>query len=198
MKLRAFLLAAATAVTGIALGAQGSDARGGPSSIQPAVLKEWLSYIASDELQGREVYTEGLGLAASFIAEHLKQWGVKPGADDGDYFQTIKVVGVKNASHSSVVVDVNGEIRMFKDGEGFTLPRNMGGPQTVTGDDIRFVGYGLQIPSRPAGRLRRGSTRRGRSSSGSAPSGPQNTGSDGFARAARRERDRQSTRGRSR
>jgi hypothetical protein len=50
---------------------------GGVASITPVELKEWLSYIASDQLQGRQVYTEGLGLAASYIADHLKEWGVK-------------------------------------------------------------------------------------------------------------------------
>ena len=55
----------------------------GVSAITPADMKEWLSYIASDQLQGRQVYTEGLGLAASYIADHLKEWGVKPGGDDG-------------------------------------------------------------------------------------------------------------------
>ena len=49
-------------------------------SITPDELKEWLSYIASDQLQGRRVYTEGLGLAAAYIADHLKEWGVKPAA----------------------------------------------------------------------------------------------------------------------
>src|SRR5689334_15213729 len=41
-------------------------------------MKEWLTYLSSDELQGRQVFTEGYGLAAQYIAEHLKQWGVKP------------------------------------------------------------------------------------------------------------------------
>jgi hypothetical protein len=27
------------------------------------------------------VYTEGIGLAAAYIADHLKEWGVKPGGD---------------------------------------------------------------------------------------------------------------------
>ena len=66
----------------------------GVSAITAADMKEWLSYIASDQLQGRQVYTEGLGLAASYIAEHLKEWGVKPAGDDGTYFQVVKVLGV--------------------------------------------------------------------------------------------------------
>ena len=147
MTRRVLLLAAAVGtILAAGLGAQPRPA-GGAASIEAASLKEWLTYIASDELQGREVYTEGLGLAAAYIADHLKRWGVKPVGDDGDYFQTIKVVGVRNDSRSSVTVEVNGETRTFKDGEGITLPRNMGGRQTVTASDVQFVGYGLQIPS---------------------------------------------------
>jgi hypothetical protein len=122
-------------------------ARGGPSSLEPAEFKEWLSYVASDELQGRQIYTEGLGLAAAYIADHLKEWGVQPAGEDGLYFQTVKVLGVRTTSHASVTVEVNGQKRTFKDGEGITFPRNMGGKQTITGDQIQFVGYGLQIPT---------------------------------------------------
>jgi Peptidase family M28 len=140
-------LAAMPLVLTVALSAQGGAAKGGLTSIQPGPLKEWLSYIASDELQGREVYSEGLGLAASYIADHLKEWGVKPAGEDGTYFQTVKVVGVRTTSKSMVIAEVNGQTRTFKDGEGVTFPRNMGGRQTVPGENVEFVGYGLQVPA---------------------------------------------------
>ena len=143
---RLILVAAGSAVLTVGLSAQ-SSSRTGMSSIEPEALKDWLTYIASDELQGREVYSEGLGLAASYIAGRLKEWGVKPAADDGDYFQTIKVVGVRTTSRSSVTVEVNARSRTFKDGEGISLPRNMGGRQTVSGAEVQFAGYGLQIPA---------------------------------------------------
>jgi hypothetical protein len=130
----------------VGLGAEKAPA-GGPKSIEPTELKEWLSYIASDELQGRQIYTEGLGLAAAYISDHLAEWGVKPAGEDGTYFQTVKVLGVRTNSNASVTVEVNGQKRTFKDGEGITFPRNMGGKQVVTGDQIQFVGYGLQVPS---------------------------------------------------
>ena len=119
---------------------------GGINSIEPGELKEWLSYVASDELQGRQIYTEGLGLTAAYIADHLQAWGVKAAGEDGTYFQTVKVLGIRTTSNSTVTVDVNGEKRTFKDGEGITFPRNQGGKQTVNGEDIQFVGYGLEIP----------------------------------------------------
>ena len=133
--------------------------------------KSGSSYIASDELQGRQIYTEGLGLAAAYIADHLKEWGVKPGGDNGSYFQTVKVVGVRTTSRASVTVDVNGQSRTFKDGEGVVFAKNMGGKQTITGDQIQFVGYGLQLPRRASTTTRR-SIPKGKSSSGSAPEGP--------------------------
>src|SRR5438874_10566586 len=117
------------------------------ASIAPDELKEWLSYIASDQLQGRRVYEEGLGLAAAYIADHLKEWGVKPAGDDGSYFQIVKVLGVDTKSNSSVTVAVNGQTKTFKDGEGVTFSKNQGGKQTVTGA-AEFVGYGLSLPER--------------------------------------------------
>ncbi|HET7695798.1 MAG TPA: M28 family peptidase [Vicinamibacterales bacterium] len=117
----------------------------GVSAITPADLKEWLTYLASDQLQGRQVYTEGLGLAASYIADHLKAWGVKPGGDDGSYFQVVKVLGVNVTRNSTVTVTANGQTKTFKDGEGVTFPANQGGKQTITGK-AEFVGYGLSLP----------------------------------------------------
>jgi hypothetical protein len=118
-----------------------------PVSIQATDLREWLSYIASDELQGRQIFGEGLGLAAGYIADHLAQWGVKPAGDDGTYFQTVKVLGVRAASKASVMVEVHGQQRLFKDGEGIAFPKKMGGAQTIAGDKLLFAGYGLQVPS---------------------------------------------------
>jgi hypothetical protein len=129
--------------------AQPAAVSAGAASITPDELREWLSYTASDQLQGRRVYEEGLGLAAAYIADHLKQWGVKPAGDDGSYFQVVKVLGVNTKSNSSVTVTLNGQTRTFKDGEGVTFARNQsqGGKQTVAGA-AEFVGYGLSLPER--------------------------------------------------
>jgi Peptidase family M28 len=117
----------------------------GVSAITQADMKEWLTYIASDQLQGRQVFTEGLGVAGAYIADHLKQWGVKPGGDDGSYFQVVKLLGVNVKRNSTVTVTVNGQTKTFKDGEGVTFPANVGGKQTITAN-AEFVGYGLSLP----------------------------------------------------
>ncbi len=120
--------------------------RAGKAPVQADDLKEWLSYIASDELEGRATFSEGLGLAAAYIAERLRSWGVKPGGDNGSYFQRVRALGVKSANRSTLTVEINGQTRVFKNGEGVTFPANVGGKRSFTVDQVEFLGYGLDAP----------------------------------------------------
>ena len=133
----AYVVAAVSAV---------AAAGGGRGAIKSQDLKEWLTYISSDELQGRAVFSAGFGLAAAYIEDHLRGWGVKPAGDHGSYLQTVRVLGVKATSHSTVTVDVNGETRTFSDGDAITFPKNMGGKRRFTVDRVEFAGYGLDAP----------------------------------------------------
>ncbi|HET7287520.1 MAG TPA: hypothetical protein VFI71_08620, partial [Pyrinomonadaceae bacterium] len=55
---------------------------GNVEAITAEQLKKWLYVVASDEMEGRDTPSRGLDLTAKFIADHLSQWGVKPGGDD--------------------------------------------------------------------------------------------------------------------
>src|SRR5215475_8507751 len=116
------------------------------SSVNSGDLQEWLSYLASDELEGRATFSEGLGLAAAYLAEQLRSWGVKPGGDNGSYFQRVRVLGVKSANRSTLAVEVNGQTRTFKNSEGVSFPTNVGGKRSFTVDQVEFLGYGLDAP----------------------------------------------------
>src|ERR1051325_4551018 len=78
-------------------------------ALNPDLLRQWLNYIAADDLEGRSTFSEGLGLAAAYIADQLKDAGVKPGGDHGTYFQRVPVLGVSTVNRSSVTVDINGD-----------------------------------------------------------------------------------------
>ena len=105
--------------------------------------QEWLTYLASDLLQGRQVFTEGYGLAAAYIAGHLKEWGLKPLGDDGTYFQTVKRRGYRVARNSSVTVTVKGQSRTFRHGDHVTFPIQSGGNQKLNFTTVEFAGYGV-------------------------------------------------------
>ncbi len=104
--------------------------------------REWLTYLSSDLLDGREVFTEGYGLAAAYVADHLRQWGVKPLGDEGSYFQIVKEHGYRVLRNSSVTVEANGQSRTFTDGDHVTFPIQAGGKQTVVFTSVAFAGYG--------------------------------------------------------
>jgi hypothetical protein len=123
------------------------SAAGGPARFDVADLKQWLSYLASDELLGRQIYTEGQGLAAGYIQAHLEAWHLKPAGDAGTFLQTVRVLGVKVTRRSSINVQVGNERRTFKDGDGVTFPKNAGARRSLTVNRVQFVGYGLDVPA---------------------------------------------------
>jgi len=58
-------------------------------TLNAAQLKDYLSFIASDEMEGRDTPSRGLDTTAKFLAMNLSRWGFKPAGDDGSYFQKI-------------------------------------------------------------------------------------------------------------
>src|SRR6478736_4185493 len=54
-------------------------------------LKESINYLASDELEGRGVGTEGLNKAADYLAGEFKKLGLKTELFDGTPFQKFEV-----------------------------------------------------------------------------------------------------------
>ncbi len=119
-------------------------------------LKEWLTYLSSDELQGRQMYTEGYGAASQYIADHLKSWGVKPLGDNGSYFQVVKLKGYKVTNNSSVTIEGAGGPKTFKNGDHVTFAMNAGKKQTVAFTGAQFVGSAAPAARhRPQGQARR-------------------------------------------
>lgn len=79
---------------------------GNVNAISEAQLKDYLTFIAADELEGRDTPSRGLNIAAKFIAAELSRWGWKPAGDSGSYFQKIELVRSRvNASQTHAGVD---------------------------------------------------------------------------------------------
>src|SRR5438034_3511439 len=61
----------------------------GTDTISAAELRDYLTFIASDEMEGRDTPSRGLDTTAKFIAMNLSRWGFKPAGDGGTFFQRI-------------------------------------------------------------------------------------------------------------
>lgn len=81
---------------------------GNVDAITQEQLRDYLTFIASDELEGRDTPSRGLNIAAKFIATHLSRWGYTPAGDHGTFFQKIVLhrTKVKPAFTSA---EVNGQ-----------------------------------------------------------------------------------------
>ena len=93
----------------------------GFDSIDPDVCREWLEYLASDELGGRETGTPGYKLAAEFIAARFAEFGLRPVGDDGTYFQRVPFARVGpdlEKSHVVLIGEAGVELLRVQVGEG--------------------------------------------------------------------------------
>lgn len=64
-------------------------AQKGAEQITAAQMREYLTFIASDEMEGRDTPSRGLDLTAKFLATNLARLGLKPAGDEGTFFQKI-------------------------------------------------------------------------------------------------------------
>ena len=117
------------------------------SPLAPETLQQWLTVLSSDDFEGRATFSPGLDKAAAYISDRLKEAGVRPLGVDGSYLQPVAVESVQAVNQSTLVVEVNGESRTFRNGEGVYFPTYVGGKRTFTLNAPQFVGYGLNVGS---------------------------------------------------
>ncbi|MEK9136989.1 MAG: PA domain-containing protein, partial [Bacteroidota bacterium] len=111
-------------------------------------LRAHIKYLASDELEGRGSGTEGNRKAAAYIADQMKQYGLKPAGDNGTYLQEFEfIAAVKLGRTNQCVLEGKGvpdgksELKVDADFRplGFTTNASVSGP-------MAFVGYGISAP----------------------------------------------------
>jgi len=107
-----------------------------------ARLKRDITYLASDELEGRGVTTRGIKLAADYIAAEFKKAGLKPAGEDGSYFQPFSMAGSVLIEPASLkLLGPEGQKVELKPGTHFQ-PQGVSSSGQVSGP-IVFAGYGI-------------------------------------------------------
>ena len=118
-------------------------------TITAAQLKDYLSFVASDLMEGRDTPSRGLDITAQFIATNLSRWGVKPAGDGGTYFQKIALrrTRVNSAQTSAEIMG-----QTYRYGEDFlaqlSLPGINGALMGTGTGSLVYVGNGWVIKSK--------------------------------------------------
>ena len=106
--------------------------------ITQAEIKYHIEFLASDSLKGRASGEEGNSIAARYIADEFKNYGLKPAGDDHKYFQSFDIVtglkaGEKNALSSGT--------KPFELNKDFN-PLAFSADKAAEGELV-FAGYGI-------------------------------------------------------
>jgi Zn-dependent M28 family amino/carboxypeptidase len=115
---------------------------GNADFISAQQLKDYLAFIASDEMEGRDTPSRGLDIAAKFIATHMARWGLKPAGDDGSYFQRMAMTQSKIDPALSYL-EING--RRFNYGADFLAAGLAGGDASGA---LVYAGHGWVIKAK--------------------------------------------------
>ena len=118
-----------------------SAARNASDAITAAQLKDYLYFVASDEMEGRNTPSRGLDITAKFMATLLSRWGFKPAGDNGTFFQKIALVR-NQTDPEKVHVEINGQKLVY--GTDFLADANSG---TINAPLV-FAGNGWYVKSK--------------------------------------------------
>lgn len=109
-------------------------------------LRAHVKYLASDELEGRGVGTQGEKLTTNYIATQLQAERVKPAGEGNSYFQTVPLVG--STTQASAALKLSGRVTTTV----LSFPKDFVGSATTQQPDNQFdaeaifVGHGISAP----------------------------------------------------
>ena len=112
-------------------------------NITAAQLKDYLYFVASDEMEGRDTPSRGLDTTAKFIGMNLSRWGFKPAGDDGTYYQKI-ALHRDSVDAAATSIEIGGE----KFAYGEDLVRVSGNNPGAVSAPIVYAGNGWRIKSK--------------------------------------------------
>lgn len=97
-------------------------------------LVHTLSFLASDELEGRATASVGIRAAGAHLAERLKLAGVEPAGDEGTYFQAVPMVRSRSVAAPECSLSGGGAAQAFALGVDYEVPA-----EPFSRKDLRIV-----------------------------------------------------------
>lgn len=116
------------------------------ANITTADMKHHITFLASDQMEGRGTGTNGQWKASQYVADQFKALGLLPAGDNGTYFQEFEfVAGVSPGSTSELTLTRGPESRKVNGGEQWT-PLAYSATGETAASEIVFAGYGINAP----------------------------------------------------
>jgi Zn-dependent M28 family amino/carboxypeptidase len=109
-------------------------------------IRAHVKYLASDQLEGRGVGTQGEKLATEYIASQFAMIGAKPAGDHGTYFQTVPLVGVTTQPNATLAAVGANQTVSFRWLDDFVGVSELQQSTDQFEAEAIFVGHGIVAP----------------------------------------------------
>jgi Tol biopolymer transport system component len=129
--------------------AQAPDASITKSEISPDDMRQHVTYLASDELDGRLTGTEGEKLATQYVADVFKKIGLQPYGDE-EWFEPFEfTAGVALGEGNQLILNGGDAAELKADVDWRPLSFSQLGE--IKPSSIVFAGYGIETPDEATG-----------------------------------------------
>ncbi len=110
-------------------------------------LMSHIRFLSHDLLEGRAPATRGDMLTITYIASQMERIGLKPGGENGTYFQSVPILSTYLDPSASLLVRGSGkELRMQFKKDFVGAIGNQQPSASLNNAELVFVGYGIDAP----------------------------------------------------
>jgi Zn-dependent M28 family amino/carboxypeptidase len=124
-----------------------------PRSALPALsqvtehsMMSHIRFLSDDLLEGRAPATRGDKLTLAYIASHMEELGLKPGGDNGTYFQKVPVLSLTAAPFALKFSKGNESLTLNYKSEFVGTAGKQQASVEINNAEIIFVGFGIEAP----------------------------------------------------
>src|SRR4029077_13078610 len=102
-------------------------------------------FLADDLLEGREAGTRGHEIAAHYIATQFELLGVKPGGQNGTYFQNVDLLeAAQTGAKPRLILTTPRGAQTFDHGRAVMINGPIAGGTVRLDAPLVFAGYGMK------------------------------------------------------
>ncbi len=115
------------------------------TTLSAQAIRAHTEFLASDSLLGRNAGTNEYQVAADYVRAEFMKLGMKPGGEDGTFFQEVPLLAYSpvRGSHKTIIKTSSGEVELKYRDQFLMRPDAKRETVSVEGELV-FVGYGVR------------------------------------------------------
>lgn len=118
----------------------------GVNQITEKGIRSHLRFLSDDLLEGRGTGSRGLKIAGNYMAAQFERSGVKPGGENGTYFQTVPMVGYTATTPVTFEFVKGAQRYALNYLDDFVANTARVETKVTLNKEIVYVGYGIDAP----------------------------------------------------